>query len=175
MAIATKFDPARNVMTLNEVPVSLHCHHYNCGLLQVIEKFPQVDAHNIYIRTAAEEFFNNFRTYLADEPHGFTVAEALQTASDLYRFMGFGRIDLSRLEEDGGIVSSDSSYFVIGWLAKYGRRKLPVCYVTCGFIAGILGAVFDFPPETYDVKETVCMVSGGECCTFSVRRSENGH
>lgn len=175
MTIATKFDPARNIMTLNGVPVSLHCHHYNCGLLQVIEKFPQINAHTIFISTAAEEFFNNFKNCLAGRPQDFTVADALQAASDLYRYMGFGRIDLSHLGENGGIAYSDSSYFVVGWLAKYGRRKIPVCYETCGFIAGILAAVFNFSPDTYAVKETECMVSGGKCCTFSVRRSGNGH
>lgn len=175
MTFTTKFDPAHNIMTLNGVPVSLHCHHYNCGLLQVIENFPRIDAHDILIRTAAEEFYNNFRNYLADQLQDCTVADALQKAAELYRVMGFGRIELSQLNENGGTASSDSSYFVVGWLAKYGRRPDPVCYVTCGFIAGILAAVFNALPDAYEVQETDCLVSGGECCTFSVRRRQNGH
>lgn len=170
MTFTSKFDPAHNIMTLNGVPVSLHCHHYNCGLLQVIEKFPRIDAHDILIRTAAEEFCKNFKGYLADQSQDCMAADALRKASDLYHFMGFGSIDLSQLGGEGGTASADSSYFVVGWLAKYGRRPNPVCYVTCGFIAGILAVIFNVLPETYEVKETDCLVAGGECCTFSVRR-----
>lgn len=175
MTFTTKFDPAHNIITLNGVPVSLHCHHYNCGLLQVIEKFPRIDAHNILIRTAAEEFCKNFKSYLADQQQGCTAEDALGQAADLYRVMGLGRIDLSQLKEEGGTASADSSYFVVGWLAKYGRRPNPVCFVTCGFIAGILAAVFNVLPDTYEVNETDCLVTGGECCTFSVRRRQDGH
>ena len=174
MTFATAFDPSRNIMTLSGVPVSLHCHHFNCGLLKVIEKFPQVDAHGILVRTAAEEFYRNFRKHLAGKPQGFSGADALQEAAGFYRFLGFGRLDLSHLGEEGGTAFSDSSYFVVGWLAKYGRRQTPVCYVTCGFIAGVLATVFNGTPETYEVSETDCMVSGGECCTFSVHRRGHG-
>lgn len=174
MTFATEFDPSRNIMTLSGVPVSLHCHHFNCGLLKVIEKFPQVDAHGILIRTAAEEFFRNFRNHLAGKPPDFSVTEALREAAGFYRFLGFGRLELSGLGKDGGTAYADSSYFVVGWLAKYGRRQAPVCYVACGFITGILAAVFDVLPEDYAVCETECMVSGDERCTFSVCRRENG-
>jgi hypothetical protein len=109
MTITTRFDAAHNVITLNGVPVSLHCHHYNCGLLRVIEDIPGIDARNILIKTAAEEFFDNFRIYLADQMPDCTEVEALQKASDLYRTMGFGRIDLSCVGKDGGTAFSDSS------------------------------------------------------------------
>lgn len=174
MTFTTEFDPARNIMTLNGIPVSLHCHHYNCGLLKVAEKFPQVDAHGILVRTAAEEFYRNFKKHLAGQPGGFTAAGALREAAGFYRFLGFGRLDLRLLGEDGGTAFSDSSYFVVGWLAKYGRRQIPVCYVTCGFIAGVLAVVFNGAPETYEVRETGCMVCGDERCTFSVHRSDHG-
>ncbi|MEW6291368.1 MAG: hypothetical protein ACOY4W_17480 [Thermodesulfobacteriota bacterium] len=174
MNFTTKFDPAHNIITLNGVPVSLHCHHYNCGLLRVIEKFPHIDAHNILIRTAAEEFCQNFKSYFADQQPSCTAADALRLAAVLYSVMGFGKIDLSQLGEEGGTASSDSSYFVVGWLAKYGRRPDPVCYVTCGFIAGILAAVFKNPPDAYEVQEMNCLVTGGDCCAFSVRRRQHG-
>lgn len=175
MAFITNFDPAHNIITLNGVPVSLHCHHYNCGILRVIENFPGVDVRDILIGTAAEEFFNNFKKYLAEQLPHCTTAEALQKAEELYRIMGFGRIDLSRLGEGGGTATSDSSYFVVGWLAKYGRRPNPVCYVTCGFIAGVLAAVFDAPLDAYTVMETNCLVTGGDSCIFSVSRRSYGH
>lgn len=170
MTFTTRFDAVHNVITLNGVPVSLHCHHYNCGLLRVIEDIPGVDARKILIKTAAEEFFDNFSTYLADQKPDCTEVEALQKASDLYRTMGFGRIDLSGLGKDGGTAFSDSSYYVVGWLAKYGRRQNSICYVTCGFIAGVLAAVFRLPPDAYEVQENSCIAAGGESCIFSISR-----
>lgn len=170
MPFSLKFDSAINTMELNGLPVSLHCHHYNCGLLKAIEDIPNVDGHDIFIKTAAEEFFRNFKTYTANELKNLTAEAALKEASELYRFMGFGRLDLSTLTEHGGIVCADSSYYVVAWLAKYGRRSTPVCYLTCGFIGGILGAVFDATPTTYEVKETQCMMLGYDCCEFIVSK-----
>jgi hypothetical protein len=174
MTFTTSFDSSSNIVTLNGVPVSLHCHHYNCGLLQVIENIPSIDGHDILISTAAEEFCNNFKRYLDEQMPDCSEAEALHKASELYRIMGLGRIDLSRLGREGGTASSDSSYFVVGWLAKYGRRQDPVCYVTSGFIAGVLAAVYGTPHDAYMVRETGCLVTGSNKCTFTVSGRDNG-
>jgi hypothetical protein len=88
--------------------------------------------------------------------------------------MGFGRLDLSNLTENGGSVYADSSYYVISWLAKYGRRETPVCYFTCGFVAGILAAIFDVGVHAYEVKETRCMMLRQDRCEFVVSRKSDG-
>ena len=174
MVPSLKFDPDNNIIEFNGALISLHCHHYNCGLLKTIEEIPQIDGHAVIVETAAEEFFVNFRQLLSKELEGVSPANALQEASELYRFMGFGRIDLSELTAHGGVAYADSSYYVTSWLAKYGRRETPVCHFTCGFIAGILGAVFDVTPHTYEVKETQCMMLRNERCEFVVSKKTNG-
>jgi len=174
MAPALKFDSDHNTIEFNGSLVSLHCHHYNCGLLKTIEEVPLVDGHAVIIESAAEEFFVNFKQYLSRELEGVSADRALHEASELYRFMGFGRIDLSGLTAQGGMAYADSSYYVTAWLAKYGRRVTPVCYFTCGFIAGILGAIFDVPPHTYEVTETQCIIMGhDENCEFIVSKKRN--
>lgn len=65
-----------------------------------------------------------------------TIKKRTGAATDLYRFMGLGRLDLSGLNESGGIAYSDSSYYVTGWLAKYGSHKTPGYHLTCGFMSG---------------------------------------
>ena len=169
-----KFDPDRNIIEFDGSLISLHCHHYNCGLLKTIEEISQVDGHALIVETAAEEFFANFKQLLSEELKGASPDRALQEASELYRFMGFGRLDLSRLTADGGSAHADSSYYVVAWLAKYGRRETPVCYFTSGFIAGILGAIFDVTPYTYEVKETQCIMLRQDRCEFLVSRRSNG-
>jgi predicted hydrocarbon binding protein len=174
MLPSPRFDPDNNIIEFNGSLISLHCHHYNCGLLKTIEEIPNIDGHCVIRETAAEEFFSNFKRLLSIHLRGASPDKALQEASELYRFMGFGRLDLSNLNEKGGSASADSSYYVVAWLAKYGRRETPVCHFTCGFIAGILGAIFDGTPYTYVVKETQCMMLRQDRCEFVVSRKLDG-
>ncbi|MBW2644921.1 MAG: 4-vinyl reductase [Deltaproteobacteria bacterium] len=174
MVPSLKFDSDNNIMEFNGALISLHCHHYNCGLLKAIEEIPSLDGHAVVVESAAEEFFRNFKQLLAGELKGISTVKALEEAAELYRFMGFGRLDLSELTESGGTAYADSSYYVVSWLAKYGRRETPVCYFTCGYIAGVLGAIFDAAPSTYDVKETQCMILRHDLCEFSVSKKVNG-
>ena len=175
MVTSIKFDSDHNIIEFNGSPISLHCHHYNCGLLKTIEEIPHIDGPTVVVETAAEEFFVNFRQLLSTESEDVSPEKALQEASELYRLMGFGRLDLSKLTARGGIAYADSSYYVTSWLAKYGRRETPVCFFTCGFIAGIAGAVFDGTPYTFGVKERKCMMLRHERCEFVVTEKPNGN
>ena len=175
MTFAPKFDPKMSTIELDGAMVSLHCHHYNCGLLKALEEIPGVDAHDILMKTAAEEFYKNFKAHLAKGGKEFSIKTALREAAGRYRFMGFGAIDLRETGAEGGTAYSDSSYFVVGWLAKFGRRKAPVCFLTCGFLAGILAVIHGAAPDDYTVRETECLVSGSDRCTFTISRKPHGH
>ena len=174
MVPSLTFHSGDNIIEFNGALISLHCHHYNCGLLKTIEEMPQIDGRALIVETAAEQFFVNFRELLSAESKGVSLDKALLEASELYRFMGFGRLDLSGLAIRGGVAYADSSYYVTAWLAKYGRRETPVCSFTCGFIAGIMGAVFDVAPHTYEVKARQCMMLRHERCEFVVTKKLNG-
>jgi len=169
------FDSKNNIIELNGVPVSLHCHHYNCGLLSAIEEIANIDGHAVIKETAAKEFGAKFKQFLEQETEALSPDKALQEAAELYRLMGFGRLDLSNLTARGGVVYSDSSYFAVSWLAKFGRRETPVCYFTCGFIAGILSAIFHVPPDTYEVQETECIILRHDLCKFIVTEKSDGN
>ncbi|MEW6068396.1 MAG: 4-vinyl reductase [Nitrospirota bacterium] len=163
-----EFEPNLNIIKLDSAMASLHCHHYNCGLLKTLEEIKEIDAHKIFIQAANEEFYINFKNYISRYLKDKTAREKLDAAAVLYRSMGFGIIDTSSLNESGGRAYSDSSYYVVGWLAKYGRRETPVCYLTCGFLSGILSAIYDKPSNTYRVEEKKCMITGNEHCEFVV-------
>ena len=161
-----EFEPETNILKLDGTGVSLHCHHYNCGLVKALEEMQAIDARSIIIQAAQEEFHDKFARYILNHLNNAPAEEKLKTAAELYRFMGFGRIDLSGLSGSGGKAYADSSYYVTGWLAKYERRTTPVCHLTCGFLSGILSAVYEKPLDTYCVEETMCMISGQEHCEF---------
>lgn len=173
MLPSPKFDPDHNIIEFNGSLISLHCHHYNCGLLKTVEELADIDGHSVIVETAAEELFSNFKKLLSTQLKHASPDKALEAASELYRFMGFGRLDLSGLTERGGTAYADSSYYVVAWLAKYGRRETPVCHFTCGFIAGILGAIFDVAPQTYSVTENRCMMLRQDHCEFVVSRKSD--
>jgi predicted hydrocarbon binding protein len=147
------FDLESNILELADVKVSLHCHHYNCGIIMALEEIKEIDVHSIIVQAASEEFYKNFARYIRNRFIDRTADEKLKAASELYRFMGFGRLDLSDLDESGGKAYADSSHYVIGWLAKYERRSAPVCYLTCGFLGGVLSAVYEKSLTTYSVEE----------------------
>ncbi len=164
------FASDQNIIKLDGVMISLHCHHYNCGLVKVLEEMKGINAREIFIQAATEEFYVNFKNYISNHLEGKNVREKMVAAADLYRIMGFGRLDLSGLNDSGGIAYaySYSSYYVIGWLAKYGRRETPVCHLTCGFLSGILGAIYGQTAEKYIVEEKNCMITGHDICEFVV-------
>jgi len=174
MTFPLHFDPDHNLIEFNGELMSFHCHHFNCGLLKAIEEITVIDGHAIIKETAAEQFFIHFKDILSNEKQR-SLDQNLRKASELYRFMGFGRLDLSRLTAEGGTASADASYYVVSWLAKYGRRTTPVCYFTCGFIAGILAAIFEADPYTYKVEETQCMILRHNHCHFLVSKRINGN
>ena len=43
MLPSPKFDPDNNIIEFNGSLISLHCHHYNCGLLKTIEEISGID------------------------------------------------------------------------------------------------------------------------------------
>jgi hypothetical protein len=59
MSFSVKIDPDRHVMELNGSPVSLRCHHYNCGQLDSFKQIQDIDRHRMVIKTAFEEFYKN--------------------------------------------------------------------------------------------------------------------
>jgi len=162
------FDPNLNIMKLDGVMVSLHCHHYNCGLVKALEEIAEINAMEVFVRAATEEFYLNFNNYILSLEKDKTDRDKLEAAVELYRFMGFGRIDISQLNETGGKAWANSSYYVVGWLAKYGRRQTPVCYLTRGFLAGILAAIYGRMIDDYKVEENHCMITGCDRCEFTV-------
>ncbi len=163
------FEADKNILKLDGIPVSLHCHHFNCGLIKAIEQIDYIRGIDIYVKEAAKCFERYFKRIWKDR--NLDDSEMLDSAELLYRFMGYGRIDLSALSQGEGIVTSDSSYFVVGWFAHYGKRDTPVCHLTRGFLKGMLAALFERDIDDFNVKEMQCMITGAESCVFEVLRS----
>ncbi len=172
--LSLTFEPDNNLLRLNGKLVSLHCHYFNCGLLKALEEIPYINAVQIFCEEAANQFHLNFKQLMAETEGEISWKAWLEEAAELYRFLGYGRLKLDGLTKEGGTALADSSYYVVGWLARYGRRSTPVCHFTCGFLSGIMSAVFDMPVGHYEVEETECMMLGARTCKFIVSEKKDG-
>lgn len=168
------FEPENNLLRLNGELVSLHCHYFNSGLIKALEEIPYLDAIKVYREEVAAQFYLNFKKLISDIRDDISPKHLLIEAAELYRFLGYGRLDVDGLSREGGFVLSDSSYFVVSWLARYGRRTSPVCHFTSGFLAGIMAAVYDTMPDHYEVQEVDCLMIGADACKFQVSEVKDG-
>lgn len=144
--------------------VIIHCHHYNARLQRTIEGARGIDGKGILVAAAETVFADQLAQALRPED---APATRWALAERLYRHLGFGRIDLSRV--DAGEVSAASSHFVEGWLAGLGESERNVCSFTEGFVQGAVHAITG---EAVQVRETACMARGAPRCEFTVERGE---
>ncbi|MBZ5708382.1 V4R domain-containing protein [Nannocystis pusilla] len=162
--LTMQYEPATYRRRIAGHDVIIHCHHYNARLQRTIEGARGIDGKGILVGAAEVVFGDQLARALRpgdDEVTRWAVAELL------YRHLGFGRIDLSRIGE--GIVTADSSHFVEGWLAGLGETTDNVCSFTEGYLQGAVHAVTG---AAVRVREVECMARGAGRCRFEVDRGE---
>lgn len=145
-----------------------HCHHYNCYLQRTLEDAKMVDGKGIQINTARDVAFEHFTRVFRDHLELKNPRQKFAFASKFFQLTGFGLIDFSKVNSEGGTVKCPVSHYAKGWLAKWGKRKTPMCYFNVGWIAGVIAAVYCKERFSYEVKETRCEAVRGKGCTFEV-------
>lgn len=160
--LAMQYEPATFRRRIAGHDVIIHCHHYNARLQRTIEGSRGIDGKGIIVAAAETVFADQLaRVLRADD----SEADRWALAERLYRHLGFGRLDLSRLGADE--VTADSSHFVEGWLAGLGESPGNVCSFTEGYVQGAVHAVTGAAVRVLEVE---CMARGAPCCRFVVDR-----
>jgi predicted hydrocarbon binding protein len=162
--LAMQYEPATYRRRIAGHDVIIHCHHYNARLQRTIEGARGIDGKAIMVGAAETVFADQLARALRpddDDARRWAVAELL------YRHLGFGRIDLSRVDADE--VTADSSHFVEGWLAGLGESADNVCSFTEGYVQGAVHAVTG---AAVRVREVECMARGAARCRFVIDRGE---
>ena len=119
-----------------------HCNHYNRSLQETIEDPDYIDSEKIFLQSAAETAYIQFSEYFKINPQ-LDFREKLNFASKMFKFAGFGIIDFSNVDQNGGKVIVKSSHFGIAVKLNMGERKKPAEYFDKGFIAGVFLALSD--------------------------------
>lgn len=168
--IPFELDAAHRRCIVGGEPMILHCHHYNTYLQQTI----LVDAEYIDSRPfmvgAAAEMAQGQLTRLFEQEGLKTPDERKSFAEDLYRWAGFGTLDFSTLNENGGTTKTKNSHYAIGWKIKWKESQTPVCHFTSGWLAGAMAAIYNKPAGTYSVKHEQCLaMPGHDTCVFEIK------
>lgn len=173
LSIPIRIDQAHRRCFVGNEPMLFHCHHFNMYLQQSIRDATYIDSEPFLIGAAAEVAYSQLRHIFAhNEIRDVPARKAM--AEQIYRWAGFGTISLETLFESGGSSATLHSHYAMGWQARNDRpAERPICYFTTGWLAGALAAIFDSPPDAYQVRETRCAVAGNDgICVFDASRGE---
>jgi predicted hydrocarbon binding protein len=163
LALQYKADEHRRLIGGKETII--HCHHYNARIQHTIEQVTEVDGAKI-IRDAAEAVFAEHVANVIEETDD--QATRMRMLAALYAHLGFGRLDVSRVQE--GIVTADQSHYVEGWRAGFAQIRRCACTFTEGYLQGGLRATTG---RNVAVRERKCLNAGDDRCEFTVEdRSE---
>lgn len=177
---STDYDAERARLSFGAHEVSYHCDKFNTRVIKGLEDvIGYEDAHSILEKTAGEstikligDFFEN--TDASDE---FAELESpddkLNYIFEVFKAGGYGAFEISSADENGGEITSPSSYIAEGWLEnmerwKWPRRENPVCHDSCGYISAAFSIAFDKDELSYKTAETTCRSCGDDICTFKV-------
>lgn len=117
-----------------------HCNHYNRTLQQVIEDADYLDLERILVKSASEVAFEQLIQAFKEKPE-LDFKGKLDFAAQLFKFCGFGIIDFSEFNENGGKVIGKTSHYGLASKLNFGQRKKPAEYFDKGFILGAISAV----------------------------------
>jgi len=130
----------------------LQSHHHNARIQHTIESATAIDGAEL-LRTTAASVFRD----VVGEQRG----EWGRPARDLYRQLGLGDLDVSRLPS--GRVEATSSHIAEGWNAGLARRSVPACTLTDAYLTAAHHAATG---EHVRYRETACLVAGAPRCVF---------
>jgi hypothetical protein len=165
-----------NRVALFDIPIAMHCHHYNINLHKLLEDILGFEGVCLMYHAAEESTYTGFKIMLAEYPMIRSDKSKLEFSASIYQHCGLGVINFQDVGPDGGRINSPSSHHVTGWLAKHGLRKTPGCHFARGWIAGVLEAIYDLPIGFFEVREVSCKMMRSPVCEFDVRskRGLNG-
>jgi len=154
-------DPLRNPQTgitlLAGEPVVFHCNHYNRFLQLVVEDCHYIAQIPILQDSASEVAYRQLRGMYNAHPE-WQLAERIACAEELYRYCGFGDLDLGAAAQgmgQGVEIVERHSHYGSALRLNYGTRRKPGEYFDLGYAIGALAAVFAEP-----LQGSICTGSG---------------
>lgn len=144
-------------------PLVFHCNHYNKFLQQTILAPQYIDLTDI-LQNAATEVAYPLLVKIFKKHERDTLEQKIKVAQYLFGTLGFGLIDFSGLNEEGGTVVTPLSHY--GYAVKIANNNTNFAkkqnYFDAGYAAGAAAAIFDKPIGSYKAIPIKCFASGDD-------------
>jgi hypothetical protein len=170
--------PEKSRLEFGGTEVSFHCDKFNT---RVVKGFEDVvgydDAYTLLSNCAETTHYGLLKSFFGNGEaasffDGLSPEEKLAAIFEVYKVFAYGAFD-GGVNENGGTVTSATSYVAEGWLEnmerwKWAYRDNPVCHDACGQIAAAMALAFGKDTGTYKVVENKCRSKGEDICEFAV-------
>ncbi|PCJ19884.1 MAG: hypothetical protein COB02_06785 [Candidatus Cloacimonadota bacterium] len=142
----------------------LHCHHYNAFLQRSIQDAEYIDSKPFLIGASAEAAFDQLSALFKKN----IDLDRSKVASEIFRQAGFGTLDFSQLDKNGGTLKSNSSHYAVAWKAKFTSSNEAVNHFASGYLVGSFAAIYNHDLKSVSVVQSACMATGAKEDIFIV-------
>jgi hypothetical protein len=152
------------------IPYVYHCHHYNLFHDQTIDD-ALGETEGARVRTtAAHTAFRELLGAVFAAAGATTPAERISLATEVFAWMGHGRISLD-VSASGGRARSPSLHYGFAWREKYGsrvKRSEPCDAVAAGFASAATELAFGLAWDGITAKEHKCLATRDAECELTL-------
>ena len=163
----------KNIYEFAEEPLVIQSEYYNVSFQNAIEKFgDKIDLKQLLTLTAHEVVYSQFSKHFKKNDK-LVLKERKKIVEDYFSHCGFGDLSLSSITNKGGYVELNSDHYAKAWIKHFGERPKTdpgVGYFTIGFLCGVIDAIFDVNPGTFDGKQSYCLSRGDDKSRFDIFR-----
>jgi hypothetical protein len=152
------------------IPYVYHCHHYNLFHDQTIDD-ALGEVEGARVRTmAAHNAFRELLGAVFDKAEATTPAERISLATEVFAWMGQGKLSLD-VTSSGGRARSASLHYSYAWREKYGsrvKRTEPADAVAAGFASATAELAFGLAWDGMAATEHKCLATRDAECEFTL-------
>ncbi|HEY0190388.1 MAG TPA: hypothetical protein VGC42_04650 [Kofleriaceae bacterium] len=156
---------------LAEIPYVFHCHHYNLFHDQTVDDALGEDEGARVRTTAAHNAFRELLGAVFEKSNAHTPAERISLATELFAWMGQGRLSLD-VTATGGRARSSSLHYGYAWREKYGakvKRTDPADAVAAGFASAATELAFGLAWDGISATEHKCLATRDAECELTLQ------
>jgi hypothetical protein len=153
--------------SMNSATMVLHCHHYATLYCQLAEDAGMVNGRAMMAKAAEYSFLPILKDYFAQEKIA-AVRDRAALAEEYWRMCGMGTLSFEQIGRMSATARMDHSHVDEGWIKKWGKHEKPVNFISQGYLAAALAAIYDQPAGSYSVQETQSIVAGAQASRFAI-------
>lgn len=148
-----EFDREHGAFEIGGETMIFHCHHYLNYLQRSILDAEYINSKPFMVGAAADSVYNQLKNLTS----GLDKSDSIAIIESVYKTFGYGLIDLSNLSQDGGTITTKSSFFSKTWVMKFGKSTKPVDYFTTGYLAAAFAVLFGYELSQVNSIQSKCM------------------